>query len=285
MSCSTGRSPTVAARIRTRHLLLSSRLTILTGMSFLDGPRPTAIAHRGGAADGLENSMEAFARCVRLGYSYLETDVHLSADGVVVACHDRDLARTTDRGGRVRDLTWAEISAARIGSEGTVPRLEDLLSAWPHVNLNIDAKVPEVVDPLVRLLRQHGAVDRVCLASFSDRRLARIRRLLPRAATALGPREIARLRVTSYTGGVPSRQLGGDCVQVPPRLGHRSVVDERFVAAAHRLGKLVHVWTIDEPDEMRRLLSLGVDGIMTDRPEVLRDVLVADGRWTDTSRG
>lgn len=252
-------------------------------MEFLEGDRPIALAHRGGAYGGLENSMEAFSRCVDdLGYEYIETDVHLSRDGQVVAFHDRILDRATDQVGRIRDLTWSQISRAKIGGAATIPLLIDILRSWPTVKVNIDAKSSEVVLPLAQLLREEKALDRVCLAAFSDSRLARLRRMLgPRVCTSMGPREIGLLRMASYSrhraGMLPLR---GDCAQVPLRLGRRNLVDTRFVEACHALGKKVHVWTVDEPLEMKRLLSLGVDGIITDRPDVLRELLISRGQWT-----
>lgn len=227
--------------------------------------------------------MEAFAHCVDdLGYEYLETDVHLSRDGQVVAFHDRILDRATDRVGRIRDLTWAQISRAKIGGAASIPLLIDILRSWPTVKLNIDAKSPEVVLPLAHLLRQEQALDRVCLAAFSDSRLARLRRMLgPRVCTSMGPREIGLLRMASYSRRRASLlRLRGDCAQVPLRVGRRNLVDARFVEVCHGLGKKVHVWTVDEPLEMKRLLSLGVDGIITDRPDVLRELLISRGQWT-----
>ncbi len=245
--------------------------------------RPIAFAHRGGVFDGIENSMEAFERCVAMGYRYLETDVHLTKDGVVVAVHDPTLERTTDRAGRVRDLTWAEVSKAKIGGTATIPRLDDLLDAFPDVRLNIDAKVADVVTPLAELLVSRGRADleRVCLASFSDARIRKLRGLTGGAAAySMGPAEIGRLRVASFSRRAQRYlPLPGDVAQVPVTVRGRRIVDRRFVQTAHDLGKQVHVWTIDDPDEMRRLLDLDVDAIMTDEPQVLKDVLIDRGQW------
>ncbi|WP_194291357.1 glycerophosphodiester phosphodiesterase [Cumulibacter manganitolerans] len=250
---------------------------------YFDVPSPVAIAHRGGAWEGIENSLEAVRRCVDLGYRYIETDVHLSADGQVVAVHDPSLDRTTDRRGRVRDLTWAEISRARIGGTATIPLLHELLDEFPQLRFNIDAKVAEVVVPLVQVIESRGAEarDRVCLASFSDVRLRRIRILTGgKVATSMGPREVARLRMASFVRtSLRGLRLPGQAAQVPATTGGRRLVDRRFVESAHSLGKKVHVWTIDDPVQMVELLDLGVDGIMTDRPDVLKDVLLARGQW------
>lgn len=240
---------------------------------------PLAFAHRGGAGDWPENTMPAFEGAVALGYRHLETDVHLTADGVLLAFHDDLLDRVTDRQGEIAALPWSEVRRARVAGREPIVRFEDLLGAWPDVCVNVDPKHDRCVEPLAEAIRRSGAVDRVGVGSFSDRRLTRLRGLLgPRLCTALGPRGVARLRTASF--GVPAGRFGSArCVQVPPAARGRTLVDERFVQAAHQHGLQVHVWTIDDPAEMGRLLDLGVDGVMTDRPGVLKEVLVARGQW------
>jgi len=222
--------------------------------------------------------MPAFEAAVALGYRYVETDVHVTADGVVVAFHDDHLDRVTDRVGAIADLPWSEVARARVDGREPIPLLEDLLGTWPGLRVNIDPKHDEVVEPLATVLTRTGSVERVCIGAFSDRRLDRLRAMLgPRLCTSLGPMAVARLRAASY--GVGRRRPDGCCVQVPPTAKGHALVDERFVATAHRLELAVHVWTIDEPDEMARLLDLGVDGIMTDRPAILREVLERRAEW------
>jgi len=250
--------------------------------AYLDHPGPIPFAHRGGASENSENTMAAFESAVAMGYRYLETDVHATADGVVVAFHDDVLDRVTDRTGRIEDLPWSAVSRARVGGRDGhgVPRLEDVLATWPHVRVNIDAKTDTAVAPLVEVLRHAQAFDRVCVAAFSDRRLGRFRRLTGgQVCTSLGPGEVARLRVASWGGVTGLGPIVGACAQVPVRYGRVRLVDRRFLAAAHRLGLHVHVWTVDDAVEMKLLLDLGVDGIMTDRPAVLKEVLQERGRW------
>nr|MBO2501326.1 glycerophosphodiester phosphodiesterase [Thermoanaerobacterales bacterium] len=224
--------------------------------------------------------MAAFEAAVRQGYRYLETDAHATADGVLVAFHDDRLDRLTDRTGLIGDLPWAEVRAARVRGRDEIPLLEDLLTAWPDVRVNIDPKHDAAVDPLVELIERTGTVDRVCIGSFSDRRLARIRaRLGPRICTSMGPRQVARLVAASR--GLPAGSFSAACVQVPTKRGPVPLVTDRFLAAAHQRGLQVHVWTIDDPDEMHRLLDMGVDGIMTDRTDVLKSVLVERGQWVE----
>ena len=250
--------------------------------AFLDGPLPLAMAHRGGAIEHLENSMPAFEACVALGYRYLETDVRVTADGVLVAFHDGTLERVTDRTGRLDQLNWAEVAEARVGGREPMVRLEDLLAAWPDVRFNLDIKAPGAIAPLARLVRRLGVLDRICLGSFSDARVAAARRVLgPTVCTSLGPRGVAALRLSSYSpraAGLVRMQAG--CAQVPLQLGGRALVDERFVTAAHARGLQVHVWTVDTPEECTRLLDLGVDGVMTDRPAMLKAVLEERGQWS-----
>jgi glycerophosphoryl diester phosphodiesterase len=245
---------------------------------FLDHPGPIPFAHRGGAGDWPENTMPAFEGAVALGYRYLETDVHLTSDGVLCAFHDDRLDRVTDRVGTIAELPWSEVSQARVDGREPIPLLEDLLGTWPEVRVNIDPKHDDAVDALAAVLRRTHAVERVCIGAFSDRRLGRLRALLgPRLCTSLGPAGVARLRAASF--GAPSGRLPAQCVQVPPSTRGVALVDRRFVDAAHRRDLKVHVWTIDDPAEMARLLDLGVDGIMTDRPAVLKQVLVERDQW------
>lgn len=218
--------------------------------------------------------MPAFERAVGLGYRYLETDVHTTADGVVVAFHDDDLSRTCGRPGRISELPWREVATARVDGREPIPRLADLIDAWPDARLNIDCKTDQVADPLADELRRTGVLDRVCVGAFSDRRLARLRkRLGPSLCTSAGPIELAALKLTGFT------RQAVLAAQVPVRRSVLTVVNARFVARAHRRGLEVHVWTVDDATEMARLLDLGVDGIMTDRPAVLRDVLDQRGQW------
>jgi glycerophosphoryl diester phosphodiesterase len=249
--------------------------------AFLEHQGPIAFAHRGGAADGDENSLAAFARAVEIGYRYLETDVHATSDGVLLAFHDRTLDRVTDAVGRVADLPWSRVRGARIGGREPIPLLEDLLGTWPDVRVNVDVKHPSAVEPLVETIRRTAAIDRVCVASFSERRVAAVRRRLgPALCTALSTRGVARLRAAAASPVAAGLAATGiPCAQVPDRVGPLRVVTPDLVRIAHRNGQRVHVWTVDQAADMHRLLDLGVDGIMTDRIHTLRDVLITRGDW------
>jgi glycerophosphoryl diester phosphodiesterase len=248
---------------------------------FLHWPGPIAFAHRGGASEAPENTMPAFEHAVRLGYRYLETDAHVTADGVLIAFHDDRLDRVTDRTGVIAELPWSEVQRARVDGREPIPLLEELLAAWPDVRVNIDPKQDGVAEPLAAAIIRTGSVDRVCVGAFSDRRIAVVQALVgPALCTSMGPREVTQLVAASR--GLPGGgRLRSPCAQVPTAQGRVALVTPRFVATAHRLGVQVHVWTIDDRVEMERLLDLGVDGIMTDRPQVLKDVLGDRDVWTD----
>ena len=234
---------------------------------FLPERPPVAIAHRGGAEEAPENTVEAFAAAVALGYRYLETDAHATRDGEVVAFHDPRL----DGGGAIAELLLEEVQAV-----APVPRLADVLLRWPDARVNIDPKADECVAPLLALLDRLDAWDRVCVGSFSDRRLRRVRgHTRGRACTSMGPAAVAAARAAAATGRMP--RLGARCLQVPIRWGRTPIVTPGFVRAAHRSKLHVHVWTVDDPATMHELLDLGVDGIMTDRPRVLAEVFAARG--------
>lgn len=264
---------------------------------YLDTAGPIGFAHRGGAEEAPENTLPAFLAAASLGYRYQETDVHLSRDGVLMAFHDASLDRVTDAVGRISDLTAAQIEAADAahgyspdggvshplrGRGITVPRLETLLEALPRARFNIDPKTDSTVEPLMALLRRFDAFDRVCVGSFSDRRISRLRRLGgERLCTSMGPRAVTVARLSSLSGRMPA--LGARCVQIP--MGHAGVrlVDRALVAATHRAGLALHIWTINNVNTMNRLLDLGVDGIMTDQPTTLRDVMARHGWAVDGS--
>ena len=242
---------------------------------FLDWPGPIAFAHRGGASEAPENTMPAFQNAIDLGFTYLETDVHVTADGVVVAFHDDDLQRTCGRPGHISQLAWQDVAAARVDGREPIPRLEELLTTWPTARINIDCKEEAALEPLAVLVERLDVLDRVLIGSFSSGRLKRARRRLgPALCTSTGSLDTALQLVR-----LP--RAGPMAVQVPVRHWILPIVTGGFLRRAHADGLSVHVWTIDDAAEMRRLLDLGVDGIMTDRPAVLRDVLLERGQWHD----
>jgi len=239
-----------------------------------DTARPIAFAHRGGTDHAPENTVAAFDHAWSLGYRYLETDVHPSADGVLMAFHDSDLERTVGQAVDIGDLTAAELATLDVDGHG-IPTMTELFERFPDAHFNIDAKSDESIEPLITMVGERGLIDRVCLASFSQRRIDAMRsKLGPGLMTNLGAAGIAQLRFAGRTRG-----RGHQSAQVPVRQGPVPVADASFLRSAGRSGIAVHVWTINERTEMERLLDLGVDGIMTDETKLLRDVFAARGLW------
>lgn len=248
-------------------------------------PTPVAVAHRGGALDGLENTLAAFRRANGLGYRDLETDVHATRDGVLVAFHDDRLERVTDGHGAIADLDYGQVRRCRVGGREPIPLMADLLAAFPNCRFVIDPKSDAAVAPLAAVLHAADAVDRVLLGCFSQRRLARVRRLLPGVATSAGPYEVRwtvavrELRLGSWA--LPPRPA---TLHVPVRHDRVEIVEPRLVELAHRRGMTISVWTVNAEPEMHRLLDLGVDGLVTDEVALLREVLRARGVWTEPER-
>ncbi|MCW7941128.1 glycerophosphodiester phosphodiesterase [Streptomyces hygroscopicus] len=254
-------------------------MTTLTRHPYLDHPGPIAFAHRGGAADGLENTLAQFRRAVAAGYRYIETDVHATADGKLVAFHDATLDRVTDGAGRIADLPWEDVRHARVAGVEPVPLFEELLEEFPAVRWNVDVKAEPALRPLLDLIERMDCWERICVGSFSEARVVRAQQLAgPRLATSYGTRGVLGLRLRSWGIPAPLRR-SAVAAQVPEIQSGVQVVDHRFVRTAHAYGLQVHVWTVNEPDRMHRLLDLGVDGIMTDHIDTLRKVLEERGTW------
>jgi len=261
-----------------------------TGFAYLDGVagEPVgvlAFAHRGGAyhpeIEGLENTLAAFKHAVSLGYDYLETDVHVTSDGVLLAFHDAVLARATDLEGVIAELTFEEVRKALVGGREQVPTLAQLFDEFPRARFNIDLKSEGAAQALAEFIAERDAWDRVLVGSFSGSRLTEFRRRTGhRVPTSASPVEVAIFRV------VPSARLADwltrgrvAALQIPHRRGRWTIATPGLVRRAHASGKHVHVWTIDEPEEMRLLLDRGVDGLFTDRTDLLKDVLAERGEW------
>jgi len=258
---------------------------------YLDRPGPWLLAHRGGSLLAPENTFVAFDRARELAADAIETDVHLTRDGVVVVFHDDETGRLTGELGTIEERTLAEVHhldpAFSFTADGgrsfpyrglgvKVPTLEEALRRYPGMRFSVDAKSEDaaLAEALVRTVKAAGAVERVCLGSFADAQAERIGALLPEVARHL-PREAATCHVMAARSGQPSEGCPGgyDVASLPQRIEGFPVVARDVVEHFHRLGIPVHVWTVDDPAEMRELLALGVDGIVTDRPDVLAGVL------------
>ena len=253
--------------------------------SYFDSPF-LALAHRGGAKYPpnlhRENTAYAFGQAAALGYRYFETDVHATRDGVLLAFHDDHLDRVTDQRGLVAALPYAQVRTARIGGRDPIPTLAELLTAFPTARFNVDAKSDAAVEPLGRVIAEHEAYDRVCVGSFGIGRLHRLRRLLGRqvasSASMLG---VAWNRFTPWLTWALNSPAPALQIPIFYRLAGRRVrvLTPGLIRAAHRAGKHVHVWTIDDLPTMERLLDDGVDGLVTDRVDSLKSLLVERELW------
>jgi glycerophosphoryl diester phosphodiesterase len=239
---------------------------------------PRILAHRGLAVDVPENTLASFAAAVDAGAIYIETDVHTSLDGVAMIAHDPDLRRVAGIDRAVSQLTTAELQKLDLGGGHGMPTLVEALRAFPQSRFNIDVKSTSAGVAIARAVGEAKAQDRVLITSFSSRRRASAVRLLPGVATsASAPRFVVLLALAKLgiLGAVPWVVDGIDCVQVPARRGRLIIATPRVIRGLHRRHVEVHIWTVNDPREMRRLLDLGVDGIVTDCAD-LALALVAD---------
>lgn len=243
---------------------------------FLDLPRPRVFAHRGLAIEAPENTMLAFAKAIAVGARYIETDVHASHDGVAVIAHDEDLARVAGRPVRVDHLTMPELRRVDLGEGQTFSNLAEALDAFPETRFNIDIKSAAAVQPAIDAILATGATERVLVTSFSEQRRRTALASLPGVVSSSSARRFATALVGGKVGFSPAvrRSLRGlVAVQVPERALGMRVTTARMLRRLHAAGVEVHVWTVNDPVRMRELLTLGVDGIVTDRADLALEVV------------
>ncbi len=255
---------------------------------YLDAEYPQRLAHRGSRVLWPENTAVAFQGAVDLGYRYVETDVQITRDGVVVVFHDPTLERTTNARGRVRDWMWEDLrnvdAAWSFGSEHGFPHrgtgvgimsLDEAFATWPDLRFNIDLKSPGLEWPVAEAILRARRSETALVASFVERRVARFRRITRGSvATSAGASAVARLWAAKRAGRLPAARVAAYQVPFDSRVLR---VDTRLVDAAHAAGAAVHVWTVNDPDAMHKALDIGVDGIVTDRPDILDEVLRGRG--------
>lgn len=252
---------------------------------YLSHEHPIRLAHRGSRVLWPQNTVPAFQGSIDLGYRYLETDLHVTADGKVVVFHDDHLDDLTDGTGKVWDGEWARLATLDAafwfdpehdyplrGTGIGIPLFADVVAAFPDALWNLDLKQRGIEQTVADEVARLHLEERVLIGSFHDSRIKRFRRVTGgRVATSAGRRETAGALAAATIGRVPGSPA--DAFQVPEGVGPLKVAGRRFVDAAHRAGKQVHVWTVNDPAAMNRLLDLGVDGIVTDRPDLLNEVL------------
>ena len=239
--------------------------------SYLNYSGLEVLAHRGGSIESLENTIESFKYSISLGCNYIETDVQLSLDGKPYIFHDEDLNRLAGINKIFNDLHSSEIDEIKLFNNHKIPLLEEVLLKFPETYFQIDVKTDEVALPALKVIYDLGAQDRVCIASFSSERLETVRNKYPDICISMGPKEILKLLLASfglYRGTVP-----GDCLQIPIYQYGIKLVTKRFVNFVQSKDLKVIVWTINKPEEMKKLIELEVDGIITDKPKALFDII------------
>ncbi len=251
---------------------------------FLRGlKRPLHSAHRGGAGLYPENTMFAFTRAVELHRTdLLELDVHASRDGEVVVAHDSTLERCTDGSGELSVLSCSQLQQLDAGfhtkfraSGVRIPRLVEVLNAFPTLRINVEVKTAGAVEPFVALVKKEGVIDRLCIGSEQDELAAQLVRALP-GGCFFYPRDALAAFVLPTKAGEPPDDDGRYTVlDMPYHWEGVQLFDAALAEVARAHGKWINVWTVDDPDDMRRAIADGVGGIMTDRPDVLREVLDA----------
>ena len=237
-----------------------------------------AFAHRGGNEFAPENSFRAFKSAVDIGYKYLETDVHLTKDGFLIAFHDDTLDRVTDKSGLIRDLTLSEIKKAKIAGTDEIPLLSELLNSFTDCFCNIDCKVDETVQPLINLINNKDFINRVCIGSFSQKRINFIRKSLGKEVkTSMGPAEVILSKFLSYTS--LGYNFKSSYTSIPIRRYGINLLDERNINYLKSNNQKVIAWTINDEDQMKMLINIGIDGIMTDNLTLLKKVLIEESLW------
>ena len=237
-----------------------------------------AFAHRGGNEFAPENSFRAFKSAVDIGYKYLETDVHLTKDGFLIAFHDDTLDRVTDKSGLIRDLTLSEIKKAKIAGTDEIPLLSELLNSFTDCFFNIDCKVDETVQPLINLINNKDFINRVCIGSFSQKRINFIRKSLGKdVKTSMGPAEVILSKFLSYTS--LGYNFKSSYTSIPIKRYGINLLEERNINYLKSNNQKVIAWTINDEDQMKMLINIGVDGIMTDNLTLLKKVLIEESLW------
>ena len=229
------------------------------------------LAHRGGAEESYENTLESFEYSQSLGCKFIETDVQVSSDGVPYIFHDDDLKRICDIPKKFDSLKSDEIESLTIFNNCKIPRLEDALNQFPGLSFQIDFKTDEVVESALNVIQKTNSSDRVCVASFSSKRLERVRSISPKLCISMGPNEVFKTLLSRYK--LINGPLKGDCLQVPMKYYGLKIVTKKFVEYLKSKNIKIMVWTINDIETFKYLIQLNVDGIITDRPKLLFETL------------
>tara|TARA_B100001113_G_scaffold166564_1_gene136297 strand:- start:2510 stop:3259 length:750 start_codon:yes stop_codon:yes gene_type:complete len=238
---------------------------------YLDFPGIAVLAHRGGALEANENTLESFYYANEIGCDYIETDVQISSDGIPYIFHDEDLSRIVGKKKFFNELSSDEINELVVFSSLKIPTLRSVLESLPDTLFQIDVKTDDVAIPALKVIEECDALHRVCIASFSSSRLEVVRNLYPNICISMGPKEILKTLLASF--GLYRKTIPGDCLQVPIYHYGIKIVTQRFIKYVQKKGLKIIVWTINDTKTMERLISMGVDGIITDKPMELKNLL------------
>ena len=239
--------------------------------SYLNYSGVAVLAHRGGSFESFENTIESFYYSQSLGCKFIETDVQVSSDGIPYIFHDETLTRLLGKNDVFSNLDSSEIEDLRIFESHKIPRLDETLQTFPDMYFQIDVKTDEVAMPALEVIHKCRAEDRVCIASFNSPRLSRVNSKYPEICLSMGPNEVSKMLLSSF--GLYKKTIIGDCLQVPMYYYGIKVVTKRFVDFVHSKGLKICVWTINDEKTFKKLIDIGVDGIITDKPKLLFQVL------------
>jgi len=239
--------------------------------TYLDYEGIEVLAHRGGAEESYENTLESFEYSQSLGCKFIETDVQVSSDGIPYIFHDDDLKRICEIPKKFDSLKSDEIDSLTIFNNHKIPKLEDALNKFPDLSFQIDFKTDEVVEPALNVIQKTNSTDRVCIASFSSKRLERVRSMSPNLCISMGPNEVFKTLLSRYK--LIKSPLKGDCLQVPMEYYGLKIVTKKFVEYLKSKDIKIMVWTINDVETFKYLIQLNVDGIITDKPKLLFDTL------------
>ena len=229
------------------------------------------LAHRGGSIESYENTLASFAYAQSIGCKYIETDVQVSLDGIPYIFHDESLDRITGIKGIFSSITSSEIDKIRIFNDHPIPKLDTALKEFPELFFQIDLKTDLVAIPALEVIKKNNAEKRVCIASFNSNRLKQVKENYPEMCLSMGPKEVAKLLLASF--GLFKGEIPGDCLQVPIYSHGIKVVTKRFIKFVHSKNLKIMVWTINDKKTLKKLIKMHVDGIITDTPKLLTELI------------
>ena len=229
------------------------------------------LSHRGNSKKFIENSFEAFNSTVQMGYKYIETDLRMTLDKEVIAFHDSDLKRLFNLDLKVKDLTFNEIANLFKEKNCSLLTLEDILKKFPEIHFNIDLKVEEVIQDSIKVVADFNAFDRVCFASFHSSRTGKVLRYNQNAIVSMGMKDVALFKFLKFN----NKNI--KIIQIPLKWKGIKILTRNLIQKAHKNNLLVHVWTINDRKTINNLIDLGVNGIVTDEPELLMEIMKERG--------